>query len=414
MSVWSPGLIGAQASCLWRNRLEACAILNMVGKFALVVGFFFFGQAAFGHGEKGEIGGSSGGGSSNSVDFPTHNMEVLGHLSLADMGGDGDRIRGNDIWGWSDPETGREYALVGRTDGVAFVDITTPRNPVYLGMLPKTAGSEISAWRDFKTYRNRVYVVADNSNNGLQIFDLTELRDTTNSPRIFSETARFDGFKEAHNIAINEATGFAYPVGAFNESGNKVWNNGLIFINLNFEPNQTGFMAGGYAADGYTHDVQVVTYQGDDQRYLGDEIAFAANEDTVTIVNLKNKSAPELLSRRSYSAVAYTHQGWLTEDHRYFLSNDELDELENPNVTTTRTHIWKLENLQSPEYLGFFDHGTIATDHNLYVHKGLVYEANYTTSLRVLSTERIEEGILEPVAWVDTHPSEDELGYEGA
>ena len=82
-----------------------------------------------------------------------------------------------------------------------------------------------------------------------------------------------------------------------------------------------------------------MTYQGDDQRYLGDEIAFAANEDTVTIVNLKNKSAPELLSRRSYSAVAYTHQGWLTEDHRYFLSNDELDELENPNVTTTRTHI---------------------------------------------------------------------------
>src|SRR6056297_1278558 len=28
----------------------------------------------------------------------------------------------NDIWGWTDPQTGKEYALVGRVDGTSFVD----------------------------------------------------------------------------------------------------------------------------------------------------------------------------------------------------------------------------------------------------------------------------------------------------
>jgi hypothetical protein len=41
------------------------------------------------------------------------------------MGADGN-VRGNDIWGWTDPLDGREYALVGRNDGTAFVDVTDP------------------------------------------------------------------------------------------------------------------------------------------------------------------------------------------------------------------------------------------------------------------------------------------------
>ena len=48
--------------------------------------------------------------------------------SVADSGGGtgGIVVDGNDIWGWADPETGSEYALVGMENGLAFVDITTP------------------------------------------------------------------------------------------------------------------------------------------------------------------------------------------------------------------------------------------------------------------------------------------------
>ncbi len=47
---------------------------------------------------------------------------------------------GNDIWGWADPMTGREYALMGMTDGTAFVDVTDPDNPAVLGKLPTVGG----------------------------------------------------------------------------------------------------------------------------------------------------------------------------------------------------------------------------------------------------------------------------------
>ena len=42
---------------------------------------------------------------------------------------------GNDVWGWADAQTGNEYALMGLTNGTAFVDVTDPDNPVFLGRL---------------------------------------------------------------------------------------------------------------------------------------------------------------------------------------------------------------------------------------------------------------------------------------
>ena len=79
--------------------------------------------------------------------FPCDGVDLLGHLNLSEIGG-GD---GNDLWGWTDPVTGAEIALVGRTNGTAFVDVTDPENPVYLGNLPSHSGS--SSWRRHQDFR---------------------------------------------------------------------------------------------------------------------------------------------------------------------------------------------------------------------------------------------------------------------
>src|SRR5690349_21109676 len=42
----------------------------------------------------------------------------------------------NSLWGWTDPQSGIEYALVGANNGVAFFDLSTPDHPRYLGKLP--------------------------------------------------------------------------------------------------------------------------------------------------------------------------------------------------------------------------------------------------------------------------------------
>jgi choice-of-anchor B domain-containing protein len=81
--------------------------------------------------------------------YPCKNMDLFSVLSHSVMGSSG---QVNDIWGWTDPLTGKEYALVGQTTGTAFVDITDPVNPIFKGTL-KTATTS-SSWRDIKVYKD--------------------------------------------------------------------------------------------------------------------------------------------------------------------------------------------------------------------------------------------------------------------
>ena len=98
----------------------------------------------------------------------------------------------NDIWGWTDPLDGKEYALLGRTTGTAFIDITDPNNPVYLGNLPTHTVS--SLWRDIKVYTDHAFIVSEASGHGMQVFDLTQLRNVPNPPVTFTADAHYSGF----------------------------------------------------------------------------------------------------------------------------------------------------------------------------------------------------------------------------
>jgi len=180
--------------------------------------------------------------------YPCNNVNLLSMLPISDLDDDvGTSSSANDIWGWTDTSTGREFALIGLYRGTAFVEITDPVNPVYLGGLP-TQGSG-SDWRDIKTFGNFAYIVSEESNHGMQVFDLTELLDAS-AGTVFSNTARYTQIGSAHNIFINEDTGFAYIVGASSCSG------GLHMVDIDDEANPQ--FAGCYSNDGYTHGTKVV------------------------------------------------------------------------------------------------------------------------------------------------------------
>lgn len=333
--------------------------------------------------------------------FPAENIVLAAHLPITAIGG-GAGIKGNDCWGWTDPLDGREYAIFGRTDGTAFVDVTVPTAPVYLGDLPTHTGT--SAWRDMKVFANHVFVVSDNNGtHGMQVFDLTNLRGIV-TPQTFSNTAHYAGFASAHNIAINESTGFAYVVGSNTFAG------GPHIIDIN-DPTNPVF-AGSFFADGDSHDIQVVTYTGPDATYAGREIAFGSNEDSVSIIDVTNKTTPALLSTAGHPLVGFIHQGWLTDDQRYFIYNDELDELN--FATNTTTHVLDVQDLDNPVYVGAYTHPTPSIDHNLYVRGGLVFEANYTAGLRVLALTDIASATLTEIGYLDTHPADDNPTFNGA
>ncbi len=338
--------------------------------------------------------------------FPCNNVDLLSFLSIGNLGGEPDS-RLNDIWGWTDSETGREYALVGRTDGTAFVDVSNPENPIYLGSLPSVGGAT-SAWRDVKTMGNYALIVMDfpteGIRHGMQVFDLTRLRNVANPPLLFEETAHYTEFIRAHNIVSNEDTEYAYAVGSETCGG------GLHMINLR-DPLNPKF-AGCYGSSGYSHDAQCVVYHGPDEEHQGREICIGSNASHILIVDVTDKSLVSPISSTSYPDVRYTHQSWLTPDHRYLLVDDELDEIRDADVTKTRTLIFDVVELDDPQLIREHFGTTTSTDHNQYVKGDRSFQANYTSGLRVLDISDILN--TEEVGYFDTYPEDDRTGYRGA
>ncbi len=313
------------------------------------------------------------------------------------------------------PDTGREYAILGRFDGTAFIDVTDPVNPVYLGNLALTDGAIPNLWRDMKVYANHTFIVADNAGqHGVQVFDLTRLRDVMNAPVEFDEDAIYDEIASAHNIVINEQTGFAYTVG--NSGGGNTCGGALHMIDVRDPKTPTfagcyGDPATGTASTGYTHDAQCVEYHGPDEDYQGREICFNASETALGIGDVTDKDNPTPISYAAYPNVGYSHQGWLSEDHRYFYLNDELDELQGL-VTGTRTLVWDVEDLDDPVLANEYMSDNQASDHNLYIRGNFMYQANYVSGLRVFDIS--DPANPKPVGFFDTARGTDEPGFAGA
>ncbi|HYO46318.1 MAG TPA: choice-of-anchor B family protein [Gemmatimonadota bacterium] len=337
--------------------------------------------------------------------FECKDVTLLSFIPVQSIGGTrGVELSGN--WGWTDPETGKEYALVGRMDGTAFVDVTDPENPVYVGQLLRTEGSPGSFWREIKVYKNYAFIVSDVAGeHGMQIFDLTRLRDVPTMPETFTEDAHYDRIQSAHNIVINEETGFAYATGS--NGGEQTCGGGLHMIDIR-DPENPKFAgcfsdpSTGIQKTGYTHDAQCVVYNGPDAEHRGREICFGSNETALSISDVTDKQNPLPLSVAEYPNVGYTHQGWLTDDQQHLIMDDELDEL-NGLVDHTRTLIWDVTDLDDPVVLKeFLNPNSTAIDHNQYVVGDKVYQSNYVQGLRILDISDVENP--KEVGFFDTVP----------
>ena len=125
--------------------------------------------------------------------FPCEGVDAKANLGLASFASPNAAppSAANDIWGWTDTASGREFALVGLTDGTAFVEVTAPEAPVYLGKLPTATSA--SSWRDIKTYADHAFIVSEASGHGMQVFDLTRLLDVLSPPVMFRPTRTTPG-----------------------------------------------------------------------------------------------------------------------------------------------------------------------------------------------------------------------------
>lgn len=338
--------------------------------------------------------------------------------AVMDLNNSGKKAKGgNDCWGWTDKNYKKEIAIIGMKNKTSFVDITNPKNPVHLADLPTQ--SLASTWRDIKVYKNYAFVVSEAFGHGMQIYNMENLRSLygKNDGKVAMVKADkvYKNFANSHNIFINEETGFAYAVGTNTCSG------GLHIIDIKDPMNpkfQTCVGRNVYEVPraikhgkAYTHDVQCVVYKGPDRRYFGKEICVSSNEDTVNVVDVTDKKNPYQISVSTYKGVAYTHQGWLSEDHEFFILGDELDEMR--QRINTKTIVWDFRDLENIKYYFDYTHPTKATDHNLYTKGNLMFQANYLAGVRVLDISQLAEKKMKEIAFIDTNPNQDDSGFAG-
>ncbi|KAI5803614.1 hypothetical protein DFH27DRAFT_481285 [Peziza echinospora] len=333
--------------------------------------------------------------------YSCSNVDMHGFLSHQALGST--TREGNDIWGWVDPTSKREFVVAGQTDGTAFAEVLADGSLKYWGRLPTATVSSI--WRDVKVINGYAYIGAEASGHGLQVFDLRKLLTLTAAKTFTTSevTARHTGFGNSHNIVAHEATNTIYAVGSNKCSG------GLYMLDVSNPAKPVSL--GCASTDGYVHDAQCVIYSGPDTTYKGKEICFGYNEDTLTIYDVSIKTSIKIISRTAYSGSSYTHQGWLANAAQtHLLLDDELDEQDN-NLSNTTTYIWDITKLSKPVLTGNYKSTTKSIDHNLYVVGTKAYMSNYASGLRIVDISTVASqptgAGMKEVGYFDVYPEDD-------
>jgi choice-of-anchor B domain-containing protein len=334
----------------------------------------------------------NGGGSAG---FTSSGISLLSWIPVTDF--DPTFTGANDCWGYASP-SGREYALIGATQGICFVEITDPGAPVIVGVF----GSVDSLWHDIKTYQDHAYAVSEGA-NGIQVFDMSLIDSGTVTEL---PTVTTGGCTNAsHNVAIDTDSGFLYRLGGSGSpcSGGP---QGVVAYDLS-NPAAPSFV--GAWNDRYVHDAQFLTWDVAGP-FFGREIALLAANNTsgggtpsLVILDVTNKGSMSVIGQVAYPSSAFSHQCWITDDRQFVYLNDELDERNFGGSTNSR--VIDISDLTSPFQTATFTTGVGSIDHNMYVSGDLIFEANYRSGLRVFDTSNQTAPV--EVAFFDTYPEDD-------
>lgn len=403
--------------------------------------------------------------------FACNNVDLVDVVPTAGFGA----VHGSDSWGWTDDD-GTEYVIVTSGVGVGFFRLAEDGTADYLGTLERSDTADGILWNDVKVVNDHAYISSEDAAYGLQIVDMKAVAELESIPlgtgRGVIDQVGFVESSGAHNVVGFEERGIV----AMTLAEDDVCGNDIVFYDVSDtpkEPRRLGCVGGSQDnwLGGGTHDAQCVTYAGPDADYNGagedgvlgteddvpaSDICLFFQEDAgVYVVDVSavtrdgNAAGAEMLTRFTYDSINYTHQGWFTDNQRWVLFNDELDESgaaatalggrgsQNLNTTTYWVDLEDLDvgatqaaspfpDVNQELVRSWSNENTIAIDHNMYpvgidpeTGRGLLFQANYGAGLRVLqfSDESLAGDpaeAFEEVAYFDTYPGPGPSEFYGA
>jgi choice-of-anchor B domain-containing protein len=350
--------------------------------------------------------------------FPCHNIDYLAQVQLQEI--PGQPTSGSEIWGFVDADDNREYAIFGHRNGTAIYEVTTPAAPRLVGNIP----GNTSLWREVKAlqvpqaggpHRAYAYVTTEAPGGGLQIIDLSNLPDSVSLANTLSEfstshTLYVSNVNYATNIALPGRQPFLYIAGSNIAGGAyRIYDLTDPVVPRLVTPSPTGA--------GYMHDSTSMLITDNRTTQCANahnpcEVLVDFNETSVDLWDVTDKAAPVRLSTTTYPTATYVHSGWPTEDQRYIVVHDELDELRR----SLNTHIYTLDvgDLRVPSLVTSYTGGNTTTDHNGYTVGNRYYVSHYKRGLVIF--DLANPRALTEIGSFDTYlsPSANTAGTDGA
>ena len=282
------------------------------------------------------------------------NLKLLSHVDFPEGC--------NDIWGYVD-DNGTEYAILGTRDSTVIFSLEDPSAPIRRFAV---VGAN-SVWRDFKSFGNFVYGVADQGNDGLLIVDMSGAPEQIAS-KYWNPTLDFFGAREqieaCHNLYIDEK-GYCYLAGCRPGVG------GILIFDIFTDPENPKFISA--ANTNYAHDVVVKNdVMVTSEIYAGQ----------FTIFDVKDKNnLISLSSTRTTSS--FTHNAWMSDDLSIVYTTDERA---NSNLDA-----YDITDLENPVRLGIFypneTRGNNVVPHNTHFIDGYNVVSWYTDGLIIVDSK---------------------------
>ncbi len=296
---------------------------------------------------------------------PNFNMTLLSSRSISD-------IRG--CWGYVDPGTQREYALMCAGNRLEIWNVTTPASPVLTRTVTATGGE----LKQIRPYSHYVFAV-NQSGVALQVIDMAQI---ATNPAAVATVKNFNvpGSSGAHALHIDG--NYAYL--GMNGSADPWW---IVNISDPLNPAATG---------SYLTSVLTGFRQSHDSYVSGDTAYVAFLGAGFSVVDISNKSAPAKIADVSYPSPILTHNCWITEDHKFLFTTDE--------VSNGFIRVWDVRNPQSPRQVGSWAAGVAGSDvHNVQVKGNFLYASYYGEGVEVLDIEDPTQPV--EVGHYDTDPA---------
>ncbi len=278
---------------------------------------------------------------------------------------------------------GREYALVGGSQGLIIVDITNPAAPVDIVQIP---GPD-NLWKEIKTYSHYAYVTSEGG-QGLQIVDLSALPSPNLDYHFYTGDGEIAGqLNTIHALHIDTKKGFVYLFGGGLLGG------AAKVLDLNVDAYNPTYV-GKFDALGYIHD----GYADNDTLY-----ACHIYSGLLSVVNMSNKSNPVLLGTVQ-TPGKFTHNAWITDDRKHILTTDE----DTPSFVTSY-------DVSDPEDIKELDRtstndGNNSIGHNVHVRNDWAVTSWYTDGLVISDVHRPDNMVITGLydTWAGTGP-----GFDG-